>query len=338
MKGMPFPDEIAFRLPSAGASARRQVDVGKRAAAVGYDAILTSETWGYDAFTRLGYLAATTDVTLGTAIVPVHSRAPSLIAQTAGTLSRLSDTETVLGIGLSSPAVIEKWYGMEFEPALRHERETIEIARRVLSGKPLDYDGKLFNLDFGPIRFEPPDNVSIYVAAQGETNRRLVGEFADGWMPTYIPLSSLAAARSPIKEGAHARGRKPREVATVPFLTTCVLDDGERARECCRETIAFYIGGMGKYHYNALANHGYRETADRIRNAWTNGDHEGARAAVTDDLLDEVALAGTPNQAREHLRTLPDLVDMLVTVPSTQATPKEVEATAINVGEIIAME
>ena len=333
---MELPYKLGFRLPSSRIDVDEQIRLGELAANTGYNTVLTSETWGFDAFTRLGYLAARTDVQLGTAIVPFHSRTPSLLAQAIGTLSGLSSRTPVLGLGLSSPAVMENWHGAEFEPALRRERETIEIVRRILSGDPVAYQGHLFDLDFGPLRFDPPDNVAIYLAAQGPTNVRLTGEFADGWMPTYIPLSNLEEARAPLVEGARARGRDPDEVATTPTVTTCVLEDGERARERCRETVAFYIGGMGAYHHRTLAENGYRDTADRIRDAWDEGDHEAARAAVTDEVLDEVALSGTPEHARERLAAAPNGIDRLVTVPATQATVEEIEETVRNVGEIVA--
>lgn len=335
---MELPYEVGFRLPSSGAAVGEQMRTGRHAAQAGYDAILTSETWGYDAFTRLGYLAAETDARLGSAIVPVHSRAPSLLAQAAGTLSHLSSHQPILGLGLSSPAVVEDWFGAEFEPALRRERETIEIVRQVLSGDPVRYDGRLFDLDFGSVRFDPPEDVEIYLAAQGPMNIRVAGEFADGWMPTYIPLSNLDEAREPLVEGARARGRDPDTVATAPFLTACVLEDGQQARKRCRETVAFYIGAMGNYHYRALADHGYPDDADRIREAWTDGEYDRARAAVTDEILDEVALSGTPEHARERLEAMPEEIDLLVTVPSTRATAEEIEATVTNLGTIIAAE
>ncbi|MEF8973316.1 MAG: LLM class flavin-dependent oxidoreductase [Haloarcula sp.] len=326
---------LGFRLPSSRIDLVEQMRIGEMAARMGYDTVLTSETWGFDAFTRLGYLAARTNVRLGTAIVPVHSRTPSLLAQAIGTLSRLSSGAPILGLGLSSPTVMNDWHGVEFEPALRHERETIEIVRKVLSGDPVEYDGHLFNLDFAPVRFVPPGDISIYLAAQGPTNVRLTGEFADGWMPTYIPLSNLEDARASLVEGARARGRDPDEVVTVPTVTTCVLEDGERARERCRETVAFYIGGMGTYHYRTLAENGYRERANRIRDAWNEEDYEAARAAVSDEILDEVALSGTPEYARQLLSAVPDSVDQLVTVPATRAPVEEIKATVRNVGEIL---
>lgn len=335
---MGFPGRVAFRLPSSDMDVNDQMRIGKLAAESGYDAVFTSETWGYDAFTRLGYLAAVTDVSLGTAIVPAHSRTPSLLGQAIGTLAQLTNEQTILGIGLSSPRVVENWYGVKFEPALRREREVIEIVRAVLSGNPVDYDGRLYDLDFGPVRFDPPTDVPIYLAAQGETNRRLVGEFADGWMPTYIPLSALEDAWDAVRDGVEARDRDPEVVETVPFLTTCVLEDGETARKRCRATVAFYIGAMGEYHYRALADHGFADTADRIREASTDNDYDEARAAVTDELLSEVALAGTPDEVRDQLRSLPDVVDMLVTVPPTRATSEEVAATASHIGELVATE
>src|SRR5699024_2746042 len=97
---------------------------------LGYDAVMMPETWGREAFTRLGYIAASTNtVRLGTGIIPVHSRSPALIGQTVATLDELSRGRAFLGIGLSSPNVIESWHGVEFQPALRRQRETIEIVR-----------------------------------------------------------------------------------------------------------------------------------------------------------------------------------------------------------------
>ena len=333
---MELPYELGLRLPSDGSvDCKTQLELGTEASRHGYDALLTSETWGYDAFTRLGYLAATTDATLGTSIVPVHSRTPALLAQTIGTLAELAGGRAILGLGLSSPAVIEGWHGIEFEPALRRQRETLEIARRILDHEPIAYDGHVFELEFDSLRFEPTADVSLYVAAQGETNVELTGEFADGWIPSYVPMSKLEAGREPLLRGARRRDRDPDALETVPSVTTCVLEDGERARERCRETVAFYVGAMGEYHGNALASHGYEAAVERIRDRWDDGDYEAARDAIDDDMLDEVALAGTPAHAREWLAAREGAIDGLVTVPSTRATTDEIRETIRHIGDVV---
>lgn len=331
--------DFAVSLPSQGTiGSAEQFELAKRGERAGYDLVFAAEAWGRETFTRLGYLASETDdVDLGTAIVPVHSRSPTLIAQTVATLDEISGGRAVLGLGVSSPNVIEDWHGVEFEPALRRQRETIEIIRMALSGDTVEYDGHVFDLDHFRLRFEPPrTDVPIYVAAQGETNIELTGGFADGWLPNRIPLSALPDVREHIDRGAEKQDRDPAEVATIPLVTTCVLEDGDLARQRCREVIAFYVGAMGSYHFDAVADHGYRETAEEIRRRWREeDDHEGAREAVSDELLAEITISGTPDEVGERIEAYEDVAEMVVTLPPTTTTYDEVQRTIDNLADVI---
>lgn len=330
--------DLAVPVPARGdAPSEGQRRLAETAEAAGYDRVLVPETWGREAFVRLGYIAAHVErIGLGTGIIPVHSRSPALIAQAAATLAELADGRALLGLGLSGPAVIENWHGVEFEPALRRQRETIEIVRQALSGEELDYDGELFDVEHFHLRFDPPEGgVPIYVAAQGETNAELVGEFGDGWMPNRIPLSALPDLRDHVDRGARRRDRDPDDVASAPYVTTCILEDGAHARDRCRRMIAFYVGAMGEYHYNAVANHGFRETADRIRERWQDDDHDGAREAVSDELLDEIAIAGSPEEVTDLFEAYEPIADTLVTLPPTTASHEEVLATIEHVGDLL---
>lgn len=312
------------------------VELAQRAEAVGYGTVLVAETWGREAFGRLGYLAAATDrVDLGTGIVPVHSRSPALLAQAIATLDELSGGRAVLGLGLSSSAVVENWHGMSFEPALRRQRETIEIVRAALSGKAVEYGGELFELEHFRLRFDPPRaDVPMLVAAQGETNIELAGGFADGWLPNRIPVSALPAMREHVDRGARLQDRDPAEVRTIPYVTTCVLEDGARARRRCREMIAFYLGAMGEYHFRAVADNGYRAEAERIRERWEDGDREGARSAVGESLIDEIALAGTPEHVTTVLGEYEDIADGVVTLLPRTLSCGEIEETIDHIGAL----
>ena len=329
---------FGFLLPSSGdLSEDQRMELAQRAEAAGYEQVLVAETWGREAFGRLGYLAAVTDrVTLGTGIVPVHSRSPALLAQAIATLHERSGGRAALGLGLSSPKVIESWHGIEFEPGLRRQRETIEIVRAALSGEPLEYDGRLFDLEHFHLRFEPPDSeIPIYVAAQGETNVELTGGFADGWMPNRIPVSALPDVREHLERGARMQARDPADVATIPYVRTCILEDGRKARDRCRSNLAFYVGAMGEYHFRAVANNGYRGEAERIRDRWQRGDRERAKAAITDELLDEVALAGTPDEVAETLRNYEGVAETVVTLFPNAATFEEIAETIEHVEALI---
>src|SRR3984893_1968660 len=79
---------------------------------VGLDVVWVAEAYGYDAATRLGYLAARTNrVQLAFGVFPIYSRTPALLAQTAAGLDEISDGRAVLGLGASRSQVIEGWHG-----------------------------------------------------------------------------------------------------------------------------------------------------------------------------------------------------------------------------------
>src|SRR5713101_5096021 len=99
---------------------------------LGIDSAWTAETWGYDGATPLAYLAAkTTRIRLGTGILQVGARTPTLTAMTAMALASLSGDRFLLGLGVSGPQVIEGWHGVRFARPLQRLRETVEIVRRV---------------------------------------------------------------------------------------------------------------------------------------------------------------------------------------------------------------
>ncbi len=320
--GMPVPSTSAISIPE-------QLTIVDHAESLGYDALFVAESWGREAFTRLGLFGEHTEsIRLGTGIVPVHSRSPTLLAQAIATLDEITDGRAFLGLGLSSPAVIESWHGIDFEPALRRQRETIEIINQALSGDPVEYPGSVFDLEHFHLRFDPPrDDLPIYVAAQGPTNCKLVGEYADGWLPNRIPVSRLSSVREYIQDGARERNRSPSAIQTIPYVTSCVLDDGNRARNRCRDAIAFYVGAMGSYHFEAVARNGYRPEAETIQAHWQAGDHTKARAAVTDELLDEITLSGTPEEVEPILNNYEDIAEMVVTLPPSTASLDEITTT-----------
>src|SRR5581483_8146693 len=104
--GMPLPYRRGVR------EAAEQVAELERA---GLDVVWVAEAYGFDAPTQLGYLAATTrTVQLGFGILPIYSRTPALLAQTAAGLDEVSGGRAILGLGASGPQVIEGWHGVAY--------------------------------------------------------------------------------------------------------------------------------------------------------------------------------------------------------------------------------
>lgn len=279
------------------------VDHAVRGEDCGYDRAWLPETWGRDAVAVLTRMATETDeIGLGPSICNVYSRSPALLAQTATTLQEIADGRVRFGIGPSGPAVIEGWHGADFDRPLRRTRETLEIMRAVMSGETVDYDGEVFTLGGFRMRCEPPaEPVPIDVAGMGPKSVELAGRFADGWHAIVFTPDGLRERLADLRRGIELGGRDPGAVRTTLSVTACALADGERARELVARHIAFYVGAMGTYYRESLARQGYADVAAEVATAWGSGDRERATALVASELLAELGVAGTPEQAREQL-------------------------------------
>lgn len=133
----------------------------------------------------------------------------------------------------------------------------------------------------------------------GPKSVELAGRFADGWHATLFTPDGMADRLDDLRRGVDLGNRDADDVEVTLSLTCCALSDGERARNLARQHAAFYIGGMGTYYRDSLARQGYEDVAYDISEAWANGDKERATELVTDDLLDDLAAAGTAERARE---------------------------------------
>src|SRR5271168_4717478 len=116
----------------------------------GLDIVWVAEAYGYDGVSQMGYLAARTErMEIGSAILPIYSRTPTLLAQTAAGLDAVSGGRFILGLGASGPQVIEGWHGVPYTSPLERTREIIEICRKVWRREVLTNDG-LYQIPLPP--------------------------------------------------------------------------------------------------------------------------------------------------------------------------------------------
>ncbi len=90
--------------------------------------------------------AKTSAQKIGSSIINIYSRSPSVIAMGATTVDTLSDGRLILGLGTSSLPIINDFHGYKFENPVQRMKEYVEIIRLVLSGKQVNYTGKIFEL------------------------------------------------------------------------------------------------------------------------------------------------------------------------------------------------
>jgi alkanesulfonate monooxygenase SsuD/methylene tetrahydromethanopterin reductase-like flavin-dependent oxidoreductase (luciferase family) len=105
--------------------------------------------------------------------------------------------------------------------------------------------------------------------------------------------------RPAIAEGASGAGRSASEVAVADWVLLAISADREQAREDAKRQIAFHA--TVRTYDRILDLHGFTEVAARIRELWKSFDLAGMTALVTDEMLDEMAVAGTPDECRAAL-------------------------------------
>ncbi len=279
-------------------------DFARRAEELGYETVWVGESWGRDAFSLITYMAAATErIQFGTGIVNVFSRSPALIAQTAATVDELSGGRLLLGLGTSGVNVIEHWHGLRYERPVTRMREYIEIVQLILRGQRLNYDGAIFHMQRGfPLPFKPlRPQIPTYLATLAGRSLEITGELADGWLPIYFWPERFDQLTAPIRAGAEKAGRSFSEITISPYILTAVSSDGDEARNLMRAHIAYYVGGMGVYYYQLVANYGFVEEAERIRTAWAERDRRRAAGCVTDAMVDALTISGTPVHCRQRM-------------------------------------
>ena len=121
-----------------------QVGFACEAERLGVDSAWSAEAWGMDAVSPLAYLAARTRrLRLGTGVMQISARTPSM---TALTLAAISGDRFLLGLGASGPQVVEGLQGVSFTKPITRLRETLEIVRMAFRGETLEYAGRLHRL------------------------------------------------------------------------------------------------------------------------------------------------------------------------------------------------
>jgi F420-dependent oxidoreductase-like protein len=311
----------------------------------GLDLVWVAEAYGFDGPSLMGYLAALTDtVQIGSGILPIYTRTPTLLAMTAAGVDALSDGRCHLGLGASGPQVIEGWHGVPYEAPVARSREVVAICRQVWAREaPLVHDGRYYHLPLPagqgtglgrplkiithPVRSRVP----IWLAALGEANVRMTAEVADGWLPFMFVPEKVKEVWGP----SLAEGAARRDPALAPLMVSgggaLAIGEGEEVanlRNLARPLVALYVGGMGargRNFYNDVAcRYGYEKEAADIQDLYLAGKKDEAAALVPEELLRLTSLIGPRSWVAERVAALREagVTHLQVTpIPTGDQTP-----------------
>ena len=291
----------------------------KRLEDLGVEYLWTGEAYSADAVSTMGFLAAVTrKAQIGSSILPLYSRTPTLMAMTAVGLDKLSRGRFVLGLGASGPQVVEGFHGVPYDAPLARTREIIEICRSVWRRERLVHQGVIYQVPLAegqgtglgkalkimdhPVR----ERIPIYVASLGPKNVEMTAELAEGWLPLhYWPDRAHELWRSSLEAGRAVRPVDLPPLEIVAGGSLAIGDDVDELRERDRPMLALYYGGMGakgKNFYNdVLRRYGYEKEAEQIQDAYLGGDRKRAAALVPGDLVAGMSLIGDAGFVKDRV-------------------------------------
>ena len=291
---------------------------------LGVDVAWSAEAWGYDAVSPLAYLGAlTTRMQLGTGIMQISARTPSMTAMTALSMAAITGDRFLLGLGASGPQVVEGLQGKPFAQPLRRMRETVDIVRLAFRGEKLEYDGRHHRLPLPggegkALRLAQPanPNIPIYLATLSPKALELTGELADGWLGTSFTPENAAAHLDHLERGAARAGRSLDDIEIAVGGAVGVGDDVEQMVASLKPRMAFTLGAMGSpktnFYNDAFRRGGFEDAAIEVQGLWVEGKREEAARRVPDEMVRQTSLLGTDAMVRERIRKYRDAgVDQL---------------------------
>lgn len=321
---MPITKKIAITLP-AGPDVQASIELAQWAENNGFQDAWFSDSGAPDSLTLAGVLAGyTTSIRIGTAVVPVYTRTPAVLAATAHCLGQVLPNRFVLGLGSSSQAMMEGWHGQDMRLPLTRVKETTLMVQSMLAGEKSDFN--LSTLRSKGYRQAPSANPPpIYLAALRPKMIEMAAECGAGVIFNLWPKPALPKMLKHIGIGAQRAGKKVEDVEVVNRFMVCVTDDVTAARARFRTSFAPYYATPVYNKFLAWA--GFEEAAGTIAAGWKEKDRAKTTGAISDALVDDIAIIGSADHCRDRIREAADIgIDSHIIAPLA-GNPGELQAT-----------
>jgi probable F420-dependent oxidoreductase len=285
------------------------VSTARLADELGYRSFWTAETTGPEAFSLLAAAgAAAPGLDLGTGVLALQLRTPMVVAMAGATLQALHpDSDILLGVGISSPVVTERWHGVPYgDRPMARVREYVTLLRACLSGERVDFAGDFYQVKGFRLGVRLGERrPKIVIGALNPGMLRLAGELADGVLLNYLPASHVPWSVERVREGGDAT------VYAYVHAGVCAREEGiDLAR---RDLFSYAV--VDSYAAN-FRRAGFTDEVEAIREHHAAGDRAGALAAVSDRMVDAIDVMGDEDTVRATMQAYVDAgVDVPVLMP-----------------------
>jgi probable F420-dependent oxidoreductase len=277
-------------LPLTGVPLAAHRELVRELPSLGYTDAWSAETAGTDAFTPLALAAEwAPELRLGTAIVPIYTRGAGLLAMSAATLAEIAPGRFVLGIGTSTPTIVEGWNGLSFAEPYARTRDTVRFLRSALAGDKITHEYRTFSVSKFRLERPPEPPPQIVIAALRPGMLRLAAREADGAITNWLAPSDVPKVRAEL-------GPDPKLIARI-FV--CPTEDADAARGLGRLLISSYLTVPVYAAFHEWLGRG--AALREMQEAWAAGDRAAANAAIPDEVVDDLIVHGSVEQCRERV-------------------------------------
>ncbi|HEY7829366.1 MAG TPA: LLM class flavin-dependent oxidoreductase [Solirubrobacteraceae bacterium] len=259
------------------------------AESLGYETVYVTHIAGRESLTVLtAYALATERIRVGTGVVPIYTRTPATMGQTAATIDELSGGRLTLGLGVSHRIVVEAWHGQSIDRPVKEMREYASIVRAILRGEDPPA-GEKWSTAFHLGGLDPRPELPIYIAALSPAMLRLAGEIGDGvllWLcsPRYIADVVIPE----VTAGRERAGLTLEGFDIVPAVPSALVEDTSDAFAAMRRDLLPYFGLP--FYRAMLERSGFDADIQRFDAA--GGDVQAMQAAISEDFLEQLTAVG----------------------------------------------
>jgi 5,10-methylenetetrahydromethanopterin reductase len=289
-----------------------------------------SEIWQAD--TRLArdcivmmsaFMARTKRMRFGSAVLPIWTRNPAVIAATWSTMWELAGKvdgkgRVMLGIGAWWEPIAGR-VGVNRTRPLKAMREHIESMRQLFTMQEVTYQGEFVHLD--RIRLDvafgdtSPRDIPLYIGATGDQMLEMSGEICDGVVLNYVvSVDYIRKAIALVEKGAQKAGKTLADVDRPELLVCCHSDKDPRAAMAeGKKLVAYYLATEP---HIMKASGVSEELLEKVKGmmSWpaTEEDYIRTSKIIPDEVVRNVMAVGTTEECRAKVK---EYIDAGITCP-----------------------
>ena len=280
-----------------GLPVRDAVEIAQRAEERGLESVWVYETIGRDAPTSLGAIAfSTRRILLGTGLLSLFVRTPTLLPMTYASLDELSNGRMILGIGVSYERALRSRHAVPFpERPFTMLREYVDVFRGALAADPFRYEGQIVSLKGFSLGFKPRRaRIPVYLGAHNPKMLELAGEIADGVVLNLVTEEEIGFFLEHLAIGAKRAGRSLSDIDIASFFNVCPSGDRALTRTELRRRLHWFM--VMPHIIARLKRTRFRPEAEKIEGLVKEGREREVPEVITDPMIDAMCISEPPDR------------------------------------------